>query len=53
MAKTVRVTRAQVSAARLLVKRAEKGLGTAGPAVRAIANARPAPRPGTPTSGAA
>lgn len=45
MAKVIWVNRAQVRAARLLVKRAERGIGEASPAIRAIANARPAPQP--------
>lgn len=41
MAKTVRANRAQVRAAQLIVSRASRGMGMAGPAVRAIANAKP------------
>lgn len=39
--KTVKVTRAQVRAAKLIVDRASRGIGFATPAVKAIANARP------------
>lgn len=41
MAKTIRVTRAQVRAARLIVERADRGIGTASAAVKAIAKAKP------------
>ena len=41
MSKTVKANRAQVRAARLIVKRAQRGIGTASPAVRAIAQAKP------------
>jgi hypothetical protein len=40
--KTVKVSRAQVAAAKLIVERAERGIGTASVAVRAIADAKPA-----------
>lgn len=50
MAKTLQATRAQVHAARLIVARADRGIGTASPAVRAIANAKPATRPSAATS---
>lgn len=40
MAKTLKVNRAQVRAARLIVSRASRGIGQAGPAVRAIAQAK-------------
>lgn len=46
MAKTVQVNRAQVRAAKLIVKRAARGIGQATPAVRAIANAKPVRRTG-------
>jgi hypothetical protein len=49
VAKTINVTRAQVRAAQLIVRRAARGIGHASPAVRAIANARPAPT-STPVS---
>ena len=42
MPRTIRATRAQVRAAKLIVERAERGIGEASPAVRAIARARPA-----------
>lgn len=42
MAKTLTANRAQVRAARLIVKRAQRGIGQASPAVRAIAAAKPA-----------
>ena len=42
MGKTIKVTRTQVLAARLIVKRADRGIGTASEAVRAIAGAKPA-----------
>lgn len=45
MAKTLKATRAQVHAARLIVSRAARGIGTASPAVRALANAKPAAAP--------
>jgi hypothetical protein len=41
MAKTIRVKRAQVRAARLIVDRANRGIGTASAAVKAIAEAKP------------
>lgn len=50
MAKTLNATPAQVRAARLIVARAERGIGEASEAVRAIADARrPSsdPAPGT------
>lgn len=40
--RVLKVDRAQVRAAKLILKRAERGLGTASPAIRAIANAKPA-----------
>lgn len=40
--RVIKVSPAQVKAARLIVKRAAEGRGTASPAVRAMANARPA-----------
>ena len=52
MAKTVKVNRAQVRAAQLIVKRAERGIGSASPAVRAIASARPVSQGTTPERGA-
>ena len=39
--KTVKVTRAQVRAAKLIVNRASRGIGVATPALKAIANAKP------------
>ena len=42
MPKIVKVNRAQVHAARLIVSRAARGIGQASPAVHAIANAKPA-----------
>lgn len=45
MAKTLNANRAQVRAARLIVKRASRGIGHASPAVRAIADAKPASTP--------
>lgn len=42
VAKTIKVSRAQVRAAKLIVERAERGIGEASPAVRAIARAKPA-----------
>jgi hypothetical protein len=45
MPKTVTANRAQVRAARLIVARAQRGIGVASPAVRAIAQAKPRPRP--------
>lgn len=47
MPKTIKVTRAQKLAAQLIVERAERGIGTASPAVRAIAAAKPAAKPQT------
>lgn len=44
MPRTLKVTRAQVHAARLIVERAERGIGEASPAVRAIAEAQPTER---------
>lgn len=44
MPRTIKATRAQVRAAQLIVERAERGIGEASPAVRAIAEARPADR---------
>lgn len=46
MPKTIKINRAQVRAARLIVKRAERGIGHASPAVIAMANAKR--RNGTP-----
>jgi hypothetical protein len=42
VAKIVWANRAQVHAARLIVSRAARGIGSASPAVHAIANAEPA-----------
>ncbi len=47
MPKTVKANRAQVRAARLLVKRASRGIGSTSPALRAIAEAE-RPRSGEP-----
>ncbi len=44
MPKIIKVTRNQVEAAKLIVSRAERGIGEASPAVRAIANAKRAPK---------
>jgi hypothetical protein len=41
MPKTIYVTSAQVAAAKLILKRAKRGIGEASPAVIAIANAKP------------
>jgi hypothetical protein len=43
MPKTLKANRAQVRAARLIVARAQRGIGSASPAVRAIAKAKPRP----------
>lgn len=40
MARTIRATKAQVLAAKLIVERADRGIGQAGPAVRALAEAQ-------------
>jgi len=40
VARTLKVNRAQVRAARLIVSRAARGIGQASPAVRAIAQAQ-------------
>lgn len=53
MPRTVKVTRAQVLAAKLIVERAARGIGEASPAVRAIAQARPADRDLRPREAAA
>ena len=53
MPRTVKVTRAQVRAAKLIVERAERGIGEASAAVRAIAHARPADRDLRPREAAA
>lgn len=42
MAKTLNANRAQVQAAKLIVKLASRGIGHASPAVLAIADAKPA-----------
>lgn len=44
MPRTVKVTRAQVLAARLIVERAARGIGEVSPAVRALAEVRLADR---------